>query len=111
MPGKGYDKGRGNEDGSSSNRCSTPFVLCIHIFKSHKAGDRIGPVNSLLISLANKPAAAGLSPGLVLRRWHWDRMLSWSPLANFFWDLQCKMYFLLVGKRQYELYLIVILEM
>ncbi|XP_071591344.1 HEPACAM family member 2 isoform X3 [Heliangelus exortis] len=27
----------------------------------------------------------------------WDRMLSWSPLANFFWDLQCKIYFLLVG--------------
>ncbi|KAL2307371.1 hypothetical protein Nmel_000330 [Mimus melanotis] len=24
-------------------------------------------------------------------------MLSWSPLANFFWDLQCKIYFLLVG--------------
>ncbi|XP_057288758.1 HEPACAM family member 2 isoform X1 [Pezoporus wallicus] len=24
-------------------------------------------------------------------------MLSWSPLANFFWDLQCKLYFLLVG--------------
>lgn len=66
----GYDKIRGNEDGSSSNRCSTPFVLCIHIFKSHKAGDRIGPVNSLLISLANKPAAAGPSLGLVLRRWH-----------------------------------------
>ncbi|XP_074691772.1 HEPACAM family member 2 isoform X1 [Strix aluco] len=24
-------------------------------------------------------------------------MLLWSPLANFFWDLQCKIYFLLVG--------------
>ncbi|KAM9024911.1 HEPACAM family member 2 [Ara ararauna] len=24
-------------------------------------------------------------------------MLSWSPLANFFWDLQCKIYVLLVG--------------
>lgn len=40
----------------------------------------------------------------------WDRMLSWSPLANFFWDLQCKIYFLLVGKIQYELYLTVIGE-
>lgn len=40
----------------------------------------------------------------------WDRMLSWSPLANFFWDLQCKIYFLLVGKIQYELYLSVIGE-
>ncbi|KAF2983505.1 hypothetical protein EK904_005698 [Melospiza melodia maxima] len=37
-------------------------------------------------------------------------MLSWSPLANFFWDLQCKIYFLLVGKIQYELYLVVIVE-
>nr|XP_009491938.1 PREDICTED: HEPACAM family member 2 [Pelecanus crispus] len=27
----------------------------------------------------------------------WDRMLPWSPLTNFFWDLQCKIYFLLVG--------------
>ena len=41
----------------------------------------------------------------------WDRMLSWSPLANFFWDLHCKIYFLLVGKIQYQLYVIVTVEM
>lgn len=41
----------------------------------------------------------------------WDKMLSCSPLANFFWDLQCKIYFLLVGKKQSELYLIATMEM
>lgn len=46
----------------------TPCVLCICIFKLHKARGRIGSVNSLLISLANKPAAAGPSTGLAQRR-------------------------------------------